>query len=478
MTQRKCVIAMLAVLLLSAGSSRAQGTSKDQLDALITAAVNAAVSRAPKPFSVGANVDMFGLAVALRKQTAAFVASAEDARVDKQVGSGDTSAGSTSLVSKGSVPSILGFAVENGALTRETSGTTITFRGNPVGIINALGDKGYIESYVTSDQSTRLLRRLSFALSFDTSRGAPTNTSGGTGNVFTGDAQQLSSWALRFDIFNKRDPRDKNYDGAWQQLVATDAAALNAALNNLRNALVIDPAFVAWHASASAKVEAASSGGTSAADVEKLIRSELEKLASLTFGQQVDQLAESFEKSYKAFLDARGGLLEMISKGPIITFEYTNIRKVDTVDQSNFKLIAEGAFFHGHADLTANASLTILNKIPAGTALDRIQDLDLSGQVDVPLGDVEKLGSIVLSFSGKYKNMMQDMMMANGMMADTKGSIGVGQLKLTIPVKGSGVRIPISFTFANRTELIKEKIVRGNIGITFDLDSIFSRLKP
>jgi hypothetical protein len=55
------------------------------------------------------------------------------------------------------------------------------------------------------------------------------------------------------------------------------------------------------------------------------------------------------------------------------------------------------------------------------------------------------------------------------------GNIGLFQSKLTIPVKGSGIKIPISFTYSNRTELIKEKDVRGSIGFTLDLDSIFSK---
>ncbi|HNH83997.1 MAG TPA: hypothetical protein PL157_16620, partial [Acidobacteriota bacterium] len=62
-------------------------------------------------------------------------------------------------------------------------------------------------------------------------------------------------------------------------------------------------------------------------------------------------------------------------------------------------------------------------------------------------------------------------------MKDRSRDTAIGQVKLTIPVKGSGVKIPISVTFANRTELIKEKEVRGNIGITFDLDSIFAKFK-
>src|SRR4051812_44345931 len=61
------------------------------------------------------------------------VRSIEDARTDKQVGSPGNSPGSGSVVSKGSVPAILGFAVENGALTQEVNDTTVTLRGNLVG---------------------------------------------------------------------------------------------------------------------------------------------------------------------------------------------------------------------------------------------------------------------------------------------------------------------------------------------------------
>ena len=32
----------------------------------------------------------------------------------------------------------------------------------------------------------------------------------------------------------------------------------------------------------------------------------------------------------------------------------------------------------------------------------------------------------------------------------------------------AGISLPLSVTFANATELINEKVVRGNFGITFD----------
>ena len=64
------------------------------------------------------------------------------------------------------------------------------------------------------------------------------------------------------------------------------------------------------------------------------------------------------------------------------------------------------------------------------------------------------------------------------MLPNTKGTTAVGQLKLTVPVKGSGVRIPLSVTFANRTELITESVVRANVGLTYDLDVLFAKFHP
>ena len=71
----------------------------------------------------------------------------EDARTDKQVGAPASAGGSTSLVSKGSVPAILAFAVENGALTQFASATTVTLRGNLVGWLDLLKNQDFIASY-------------------------------------------------------------------------------------------------------------------------------------------------------------------------------------------------------------------------------------------------------------------------------------------------------------------------------------------
>jgi hypothetical protein len=51
-----------------------------------------------------------------------------------------------------------------------------------------------------------------------------------------------------------------------------------------------------------------------------------------------------------------------------------------------------------------------------------------------------------------------------------------GQLKLTIPVPGlTGVNFPISLSVANRSDLLKEKVVRGKFGFTVDITKLLSK---
>ncbi len=421
-------------------------------------------------FGTGANLDMFVLALVAVKIDK-MVPVLEEARVDKQVGGDSGNSGSTSLVSKGSIPSVLGLAVERGALTQDIDGTTITFRGNPVGIVKALGKSGFIESYDDDSQSARLLRKFSFAVSFDSSRGQQAGT-------LTGDLQQLSSYSFRFDIFNKRDPRNRSYRENWTNLIKGLGQQIADSQSRLSSPLDNDAGFSNWLKSAQQAIINAP-----AEDVEKVMKDQLlNQLAKVSIGQDIRKELEIFAPLVDSYLSDRNNILELASNAPIITFEYTNTRRTDPLpDLSNFKLIAETGIFKGKADLTANASFTLFNSLPAGRA-DRLRDFQFAGQLDVPLGEVQKIGNFVLSFSGMYKRrflkaaMFEDEML-NLAMKDRSRDTAIGQVKLTIPVKGSGVKIPISVTFANRTELIKEKEVRGNIGITFDLDSIFAKFK-
>lgn len=420
---------------------------------------------------------------------ASFILDAEEARTDKQVGSGPASAGTTTLVVKGGVPSVFGTAVENGAAVADVSGTTITFRFNPVGTLNLLSSKGYITGYRESenDPVLRFLRKTSIGLSFDANRG---NTPG----TFTGDARQISALSFRYEFINERDPRLKRYQKDWEQFVATEGVKFTNEFVASLKALEIEPpenndpdnleAFEArfkdkslqdWLDETNKKLAAA---GSSLQEVEKVIKAQLDVLPISKFSTETVNALTKFADGFEGYLNSKKKLLDKIAKGKVLTFEYTNSREVTLPDTSNFRFIASTGTGN-RIDLTANASLTMFNKRPVGMNVKRVRDFQFAGQVDVPLGDVTGIGQSVLSFAGRYERLMENAVTTTGlMMPNTNGNIGVGQLKLTIPIKNSGFKIPLSVTFANRTELIKEREVRGNFGFTFDLDTLFARLNP
>ena len=224
-----------------------------------------------------------------------YVKAIEEARVNKQVGAGDTNSGTTSLVSKGSVPAILGFAVENGALKREESGTSFTFRGNPVGIVKALGDKGFIQSYDDDSPPLRELRRFSFAFTFDADRGD-------TPGTFVGDLAQLSSYSARLDLINRRDPRHSDYRGKWESLIRNQGLVITTSTVGLARYFLLpvaaggDPVLRKWYQDTETAVVQASE-----TQVESVIRAKLGELITLPMPRRPSPWSNRFKRTWNRF---------------------------------------------------------------------------------------------------------------------------------------------------------------------------------
>jgi hypothetical protein len=450
-------------------------TQGDQMRALLGSAVQRI--RTEKATNPTATIDLRNtfmlLAVSLTEKTrkdvvADFTAKAEDMKMDKQTGSSLGTGASTSLVAKAGIPAAFGFAVENGALTRTDSKTGITFSGTPVGMFEALSKKGFIESYQKDDGFDRFLRNFSFKISFDPNRGS-------TPGTFTGSGQQLSGYSVRYKIIDDRDPRDRKYTSQWSRLVENQAVPVTATLARFFTRLYTrpTPVFTAWRTETEAAVAAAAP-----ADVEAVLVRQMEKLRKLDLGIEINSLISTFSNQFDDFLKSRDDILNQVNAGWISTIEYNNERRLALPSLSNIRFIAEKGAYNGSLDLTANASLTFLNSSIPGTNTNRLRDFRFAGQLDVPLGNVVTTGKFFLSFAGLYQRLLDDETLSNGTVMTQKGDIATGQVKLSIPIRGTAFKIPLSFSFANRTELIKEKHVKGSFGVTFDLDSIFAKFNP
>lgn len=393
-----------------------------------------------------------------------FTNEVESARVDKQIGGSAANAGSTSLVSKGSIPAILGFAVENGGLAQTTNGTTVTFRGNPVGLFDALTGKGFIDSFDDDSLTIRRLRKLSFALSYDTSFGD-------NPNQFIGNRQQLSSYSFRYEFFNRRDPRHPRYANKWTELIRTNAQAVATRANVVQNLFFRDASLRNWLEQARKAIDEAPD-----AELESVVRAQFEALEKVELSPAAEDAVTNFSTAFSDYRRKRDALLNLVANGPIFTVEYTNKRRPGLIDTSNLNLIYSTGIAEGKASLTFNGAATMFNARPAA-GMKRLRDFDFSGQLDLPLGDPRGFGQFDLSFAGRYRRLVDDEIV-DGILLNARGDIGTFNLKLDIPIRDLGMRFPVSFTYSNRTEFDLKRQLRANFGFTFDPDFLYNLLKP
>ncbi len=191
----------------------------------------------------------------------------------------------------------------------------------------------------------------------------------------------------------------------------------------------------------------------------------------------------------QAFDKARVGVFQAMQKRPLVAFEYINARTHGLPDRSTLRLISEGQW-GPRLDLTANVAVTLQQAgsvlLPEPRSVGGTRDFQAAAQLDLPLGTVEKrvaagtgIGTPVIGvayLSQKLTKRAAVSFAGNTFTVDP-GWIHVIQAKVTVPVKGSGVKMPLSVSYANRTELLKEKDLRGHIGLTFDMDVLSSLVR-
>lgn len=426
--------------------------------------------------------------------SAALRGVAEEKRQDKQPGASGTSSGSTSLVNKGSSPWLLGFALEHGGLSQSTDGNTITFHGNVANSLKALMKTNYLSSYELgeNDALVQYLSNLSFGVSFNTTSGQGAASTG-----FSPSTSTLAGFSAKYDIINHRDPRDKRWRARWHDLSTTVGLDFTSSAGELGDVLRASNAFSQWRTNA---VNAALDLPANATDdqIQTVIQNAADSFIA-TFGNsaEVTNAVQRLTTSISNYVKQENTVFADIRTTPVVTVQYDFTRQslptsqnVTAVqpnqsipDLSSVTLILEKGFKGVDApELTLNTSGTWFNSTVSGTPKrGRVRDYRASLQLDVPLKEIQNVGQPTMSFSGQFLSLLEEPLgqkvTLNGITIDRRGNMGLFQAKLSIPVKDSGVKIPIAFTYANRTELIKEKDVRGNIGVTFDLDKLFSGAK-
>ncbi|HKS42804.1 MAG TPA: hypothetical protein VJX74_19485 [Blastocatellia bacterium] len=148
--------------------------------------------------------------------------------------------------------------------------------------------------------------------------------------------------------------------------------------------------------------------------------------------------------------------VEKIRKAPQFSLAFQSKTRKEGIDEYKAELIFDYGL-HSRVNLTLNGAFQYMDSKATGAD---IRAASASGQLQFQVTPERTFAGgrnpIYFYISGEGKWM-------SGM--DATGKV---QTKIKIPIT-EGIELPISFTWANRTELIDERDVRGQFGVTFDL---------
>jgi hypothetical protein len=469
------------------------------LDEMVTLGVAAAAHpEVPRPFQsalgAGGRGEIVAYLIAAHSEREGYKAlvQALEARALEQVGSAPTNKGTTSLAMKGLAPQILGLAVETGAITREVDGTTLTFRATPAGVIKALQSQGLIDMYAGNAQSAlqRYASRVSVAASFDASKGPSKGT-------FAADEHQLTNWSIRVEIVNQRDPASPQYADLWRGLLRT-SDPYRAAKQAIEEQLSAWTEYKAWEAqlladtarSVETPLAADRDARAAGARFRALLETALPRLEKLRGMPPAGLRAlDDYVAQLTTLQSAIDEVYDFSARGSLLTFDWSTARDAALPDLYTATTVWEHALGASRkTDLTVNGAVNFYRRKPSAD-VHRLKSVDVTAQLDHPLGEAFLLPKTTLSLAGRWSHIPGDTVSSapapdagpastsSSIAAPSpKGDIVFVQMKLTVPVKDSGVKVPLSITASNRTELIKEKDVRASFGITFDLDMLVGGL--
>lgn len=485
-----------------------QGTScQDQprpLDACAEAAADS-VYRRGNPEEVGGSLPrivLFAVVETLivlqgsgEAEQKTLSARTELARTDKQVGSTATGSGSTTLVEKPGISEFLNFAIEHGAIQREVNGNTVTLSGSPYGLIRMMtGEEDTMFAY----DKYAFWRRIGFSANFNLQENQTTSR----GDI---DLKQLGEYSVRIRLYGDRSPRSKKFHDNWDNIMGKAYEEQLKALGGLKETLLgqgdnpfteyakdiednlMDELQKYLNANQITKIDISSEPRSREGEAAErhitfikgiILRSVESKIVSRLRERELtlpdftrNQLKVGWAELGKANAKIQEKRLEMkdftevFKKSPLLTLSFTQHRDAMMSDYSELKLLYERRL--EPLDFIANAGLSAYNDPNPLMNQSRIRDFHVSLSLEGKgknffRRNENDLSKSLYSVSYRYERMKE-----------TGLDLSIAQAKIEFPI-GPGVSIPFSITYANRTEFLDEKEVRGNFGLIIDTGKLFA----
>jgi hypothetical protein len=459
--------------------------------------------------------------------------------LSQQTGSSSGTGGTTNLVSKGAAARILSFASEYGAVTESTSGQTTTVAGTLAGIPLVLLKNGIAQNCSTEIYSVKLpgclhasvvdyLNRISYSIGFDTSTNGQTLTGTPTTNTnsstvpttFTASTHNINAITAKWIAIQGK-PATPDIQAAVKSFEDTNRGAQGVAFASYFDTLEdSQPNFAGWQdkavASLSDALHADIAADAGRADNEKrgvpntttafkhLADGFVEALGlpenstgEVAAKSPVITKAVQFAVVYAKYLGQEEAVSLGIARPALLTIEYDDNRPASQPSNSVFRVIYQAKL--KEITLTANGAASIYDSTPSASipGAGRLRDVQVALGADHDFSlTLPVAGKVGMSASGNFYFQNQQspaiLNVTPGMPVSgvtftglpstatqvfaQKGNIAVGQLKLTVG-SGSSINVPLSVTYSNRTELVTSPVWRGQVGISYDFDSLFQSKK-
>jgi hypothetical protein len=431
----------------------------------------------------------------------AILADVDSMRLNKLVGSAPGLSG-TALVSHVAAPAVLGLGIEYGSILQQSTGTITTLRANLLGVGRMIAGNEQFPYCPELAQSScnplsRHLRRFSASVGFEDTRKAPAPgtaapaSAAPTVEQLLGSDFRIAVWGARFDLTPSNNLDDPKFLTEWSKAIGKlrsdpAAAELTRAIQALLDKSVTEETYTAWQADTLTQLNQAAS----AAEFYQTLDTRLRLLVSTL--QETDPAFKrnlvAVDRAYSNYFTVRD---EMLRQAQVhkLSAEYTHKQPLNQPSTSTARLIYSHQPTISPLLVTLNAALDWYNALPAGANATRMRDVQLAAQLDRRLGQIPRFGNAVATFGVYYQWMKEDALItipsgdvapgsgivlagAAAKLLGTKGHIAVVQGKLAVPVSNV-VKVPVSVTWSNRKELIKERDLRGQVGLTLDLDALF-----
>lgn len=434
---------------------------------------------------------------------------------DNQLGAGSGVGGGTTLASLAGVSELITGAMESGAFQKDTAGTVSTFRANLAGTYRMLSGecpKAALQLYpacIGEDRSA--LRGLSVVVSLDSSRSSQPVPSPSLGAVFLRARNGLSAAGVRYEFYRPVNQNTKDAKTDW----STKLAGLRTTGAEYGAALEAGPGSVIVPTIADRMPEKMHLALLLLPEGERLTAAE-RMLADFVTAKKLTIAKDkwdNFKAARAAHMKSQVKFFKNVLDRRILTVEFTDQRPKDEPVYGNLNFIfGKTVGSHEEANplpgvsasvtvpdwnLTLNAGANFYYDTKAAQPGRRLRDVHVAFQADHKMWHWKFLNMPTFTLAVYFQNLTDNSVLAfnsdsiapgtgivlpkpaNVILMGTKGKVGIGQAKLTIPFKDSGVSFPLAVTWSNRTELlnIPGNDVRGQFGLMFDMDKLMTTLQ-